>query len=62
MTLCEIIGIYLVSLKILTEKGISFIANTRKNMKSKVIKFWDRLMFRKQLIIKTVFNQLKNIS
>ncbi|WP_223824261.1 transposase [Candidatus Enterovibrio escicola] len=46
----------------LTEKGISFIANTRKNMKSKVIKFWDRLMFRKQLIIKTVFNQLKNIS
>ncbi|WP_150138106.1 transposase [Candidatus Enterovibrio escicola] len=39
------------SLKNTSQKGINFITNTRKSMKSKIMKLWDRLMFRKRLLI-----------
>nr|WP_223823653.1 transposase [Candidatus Enterovibrio escacola] len=46
----------------LAEKRVTIITNTRKNRKPKLMKIWDRLLFRKRFIIETVFNQLKNIS
>ncbi len=46
----------------LVDKGVTLITDVKNNMKPKVMKIWDRLMLRKRFIIKTVFNQLKNIS
>nr|WP_150138725.1 transposase [Candidatus Enterovibrio escacola] len=46
----------------LADKGVILITGMKKNMKSKVMKFWDRLILRKRFIIETVFNQPKNIS
>ncbi|PCS21146.1 hypothetical protein BTN49_3293 [Candidatus Enterovibrio escicola] len=46
----------------LSDKGLTPITGVKKNMKSKVMKLWDCLILRKWFIIKTVFNQLKNIS
>nr|WP_150137679.1 transposase [Candidatus Enterovibrio escacola] len=46
----------------LTEKWVSLIRNTRKHMKQKVMKLWDRPMLRKRFIIEIVFEQLRYIS
>ncbi|WP_097356629.1 transposase [Candidatus Enterovibrio escicola] len=62
MTLLEIKGIYLTPLKILTEKGINFITNTRKNVKPKVMNFWDCLMLKNNLFIETIFDYMQDIS
>ncbi|WP_150142506.1 transposase [Candidatus Enterovibrio escicola] len=62
MTLLEIKGIYLTPLKILTEKGINFITNTRKNVKPKVMNFWDCLMLKNNLFIETIFDYIQDIS
>nr|WP_150137737.1 transposase [Candidatus Enterovibrio escacola] len=42
----------------LANKGVTLITGI-KNMKSKVMKLWDRLMLRKRFIIETVFIRLK---
>nr|WP_263363532.1 transposase [Candidatus Enterovibrio escacola] len=41
---------------------MTLITGVKKYMKPKVMKLWDRLILRKRLIIKTVFDQPKNIS
>lgn len=46
----------------LAQKDINFITGSRKNMKPKAMKLWDKLMLRKRFIIETVFDQFKNIS
>ncbi|WP_190320066.1 transposase [Candidatus Enterovibrio escicola] len=46
----------------LEEKGVTFITNTRKNIKLKVVELLGHLMLEKQFIIETVFNQLNNVS
>nr|WP_199399357.1 transposase [Candidatus Enterovibrio escacola] len=46
----------------LADKRVRLIICVQKNMKLKVMKIWDCLIFRKRFIIETVFNQLKNIS
>ena len=46
----------------LADNDINFVTGVRKNMKTKVMKVWDKLMLRKRFIIETVFDQLKNIS
>nr|WP_263363682.1 transposase [Candidatus Enterovibrio escacola] len=46
----------------LPDKRVTLITSIKKNMKPKVMKLWARLMLRKRFIIKTIFDQLKNIS
>uniref|UniRef100_UPI003742E182 transposase n=1 Tax=Candidatus Enterovibrio escicola TaxID=1927127 RepID=UPI003742E182 len=46
----------------LTEKGINFITNTRKNVKPKVMNFWDCLMLKNNLFIETIFDYMQDIS
>ncbi|PCS21946.1 hypothetical protein BTN49_2411 [Candidatus Enterovibrio escicola] len=36
----------------LTEKVITLITNTRKNMKPKVMKLWDHLFLKNKLLLK----------
>nr|WP_263363737.1 transposase [Candidatus Enterovibrio escacola] len=45
-----------------SDKGVTLITGVKKNMKPKVMKFWDRLILLKRFIIETVFEQLKNTS
>ena len=46
----------------LTEKGLNLVTKSRKNMKPKLLRVFDKIMLRKRVIIETVNDQLKNIS
>ncbi|ENM5769360.1 IS982 family transposase [Vibrio mimicus] len=46
----------------LKEDGITLVTSQRKNMKSKFLAAWDRVMLSKRFIIETINDQLKNIS
>jgi len=46
----------------LFSKGIQLITKIRKNMKNKLMGFYDKLLLRKRGIIETIIDQLKNIS
>jgi hypothetical protein len=46
----------------LFDRGVTLITTVRKNMKAKAISFWDRAMLSRRFIIKTINDQLKNIS
>ncbi len=63
----ELLGVY-TEIKIISlihlsgnlqTKGVTLITGVKKNMKPKVMKFWDRLILRQRFIIETVFDQLK---
>ncbi|PCS23847.1 hypothetical protein BTN49_0818 [Candidatus Enterovibrio escicola] len=43
----------------LANKGVILITGIKKNMKTKVMKLWNRLVLRKRFVIDTVFDQLK---
>ena len=43
-------------------RELQLITPLRKNMKSKLLPLWDKLMLRKRAIIETIIDQLKNIS
>lgn len=43
-------------------QGVQLITRLRKNMKSKLMPIFDKLMLRKRAIIETINDQLKNIS
>ncbi|NDL01266.1 hypothetical protein GPY23_20700 [Photorhabdus bodei] len=45
----------------LKAEGITLITH-RNNMKAKALSLWDKLMLRRQFLIETVMDQLKNIS
>jgi predicted PurR-regulated permease PerM len=44
------------------DKGMEQITQIRKNMKNVFMPLWDKWMLRKQSIIETIIDQLKNIS
>ena len=46
----------------LIERGLELITTIRKNMKSKLMPLWDKILLRKRFIIETINDQLKNIS
>ncbi len=46
----------------LFEQGLELLTGTRKNMKNRLLRLWDKLMLRKRALIETVNDQLKNIS
>ncbi|MTI11513.1 transposase, partial [Sansalvadorimonas verongulae] len=46
----------------LAEQGLSLVTKARKNMKSKLLRAFGRVMLRKRAIIESVNDQLKNIS
>ncbi|CDG15943.1 transposase (fragment) [Xenorhabdus doucetiae] len=46
----------------LKEEGMTLITNVRRNMKTKFLSLWDKVMLRKRFLIETVNDQLKNIS
>ncbi len=46
----------------LWEQGVQLVTKVRKNMKSKLLPMFDKLLLRKRSIIETVNDQLKNIS
>jgi Transposase DDE domain len=48
--------------KLLQELGIEFFAKPRRNMKNRLMRLTDKLLSRKRSIIKTIIDQLKNIS
>lgn len=48
--------------KLLGEHNLQLITRLKKNMKNKLLPFFDKLMLRKRAIIKSVIDQLKNIS
>lgn len=48
--------------KILGEQNVQLITKVKKNMKNKLMSFFDRLLLRKRAIIESVIDQLKNIS
>lgn len=47
--------------EMLFNKGIRFTTGIRKNMKNKMMAYYDKLMLRKRSIIETINDQLKNI-
>jgi len=47
---------------LLFSQGVQLITRLRKNMKSKLMPIFDKLMLRKRAIIETINDQLKNIS
>lgn len=46
----------------LWNKNIKLITPLQKNMKNKLMLFWEKIMLRKRSLIETVNDQLKNIS
>lgn len=48
--------------KLLGEHNLHLITKVKKNMKNKLMPFFDKLMLRKRAIIESVIDQLKNIS
>ena len=48
--------------KVLGERSLQLITKVKKNMKNKLMPFFDRLLLRKRAIIESVIDQLKNIS
>ena len=48
--------------QVLGEHNLQLITKLKKNMKNKLMPFFDRLMLRKRAIIESVIDQLKNIS
>ncbi len=46
----------------LNATGVTFITDTRSNMKAKALSVWDKMMLSKRFIIETINDQLKNIS
>jgi hypothetical protein len=48
--------------KLLGEHNLQLITKVKKNMKNKLMPFFDKLMLRKRAIIESVIDQLKNIS
>ena len=48
--------------KVLGEHNLQLVTKVRKNMKNKLMPFFDRLLLRKRAIIESVIDQLKNIS
>lgn len=48
--------------KLLGEHNLQLITKVKKNMKNKLLPFFDKLMLRKRAIIESVIDQLKNIS
>ena len=45
----------------LLEKDITLVTTAKKNMKNKLMDFYDRLMLRKRTVMKSVNDFLKNI-
>ena len=43
-------------------RGVELVTKLKKNMKQRLIRFWDKLMLRKRALIESVIDQLKNIS
>lgn len=48
--------------KVLGDHNLQLITKVKKNMKNKLMPFFDRLLLRKRAIIESVIDQLKNIS
>ncbi len=46
----------------LFEQDVELITNVRRNMKTRAIALWDKIMLKKRFIIETVNEQLKNIT
>lgn len=46
----------------LFQQGLTLITKIKKNMKNKLMPFWNKLLLRKRAIIESVIDQLKNIS
>ena len=46
----------------LLANGLNLITLMRRNMKPRLMRWWDRLMLRKRSLIETVNDQLKNVS
>jgi hypothetical protein len=42
--------------------GLELLTKVRKNMKNRLMRFWDKLLLRKRVLIETINDQLKNIS
>jgi hypothetical protein len=42
--------------------GLALLTKVRKNMKTRLVRLWDKLMLRKRTLIETINDQLKNIS
>ena len=48
--------------KVLGEHNLQLVTKVKKNMKNKLMPFFDRVLLRKRAIIESVIDQLKNIS
>lgn len=47
---------------LLFAQGLELLTKIRKNMKNRLMRFWDKLLLRKRALIETINDQLKNIS
>ena len=43
-------------------QGLELVTKIRKNMKNRLMRWWDKLLLRKRALIETINDQLKNIS
>jgi DDE family transposase len=43
-------------------QGLELLTKIRKNMKNRLMRWWDKLLLRKRALIETINDQLKNIS
>jgi transposase len=47
---------------LLFAQGLELLTKIRKNMKNRLMRWWDKLLLRKRALIETINDQLKNIS
>jgi hypothetical protein len=47
---------------LLFPQGLELLTKIRKNMKNRLMRWWDKLLLRKRALIETINDQLKNIS
>ena len=47
---------------LLLDQGLEWLTKTRKNMKNRLMRWWDTLLLRTRALIETMNDQLKNIS
>jgi hypothetical protein len=46
----------------LLAQGLELLTKIRKNMKNRLMRWWDKVLLRKRVLIETINDQLKNIS
>src|ERR671925_514134 len=47
---------------LLFAQGLELLTKIRKNMKNRLMRWWDKLLLRKRALIESINDQLKNIS